>query len=189
MTQSVANGVTVHGILNGASTVPPTAPTSVISAAMLTKSPISVLQEFCAQRGMMTPTYDLIANEGNLGAAHEPLFVYRVVVGEIVATGKGSSKKKAKHCAAQEALKVVASAAGQDMSQAGDRPIAVQPTPAQPGLAQSSPVQPNPAACACCNCHRANKANSSSRKGKEIVDTDGTVVVKVEDESDETEGH
>jgi len=80
------------------------------------------------------------------------------------------------------------------VKKAGDRPIAVQPTPAQPtsaqpGPAQSSPVQPNPAACAYCNCHRANKANSSSRKGKEIVDTDGTVVVKVEDESDETEGH
>ena len=52
---------------------------------------------------------------------HEPIFVYRVVVGEIVATGKGPSKKKAKHNAAQEALEkireVVASAAGQDMSQ------------------------------------------------------------------------
>ena len=47
--------------------------------------------------------------------------MYRVVVGEIVATGKGPSKKKAKHNAAQEALEkireVVASAAGQDMSQ------------------------------------------------------------------------
>ena len=61
----------------------------------------------------MTPTYDLVANEG---AVHEPIFVYRVVVGEIVATGKGPSKKKAKHVAAQEALErirqVVASAAG-----------------------------------------------------------------------------
>ena len=49
--------------------------------------------------------------------------MYRVVVGEIVATGKGPSKKKAKHNAAQEALEkireVVASAAGQDMSQVG----------------------------------------------------------------------
>jgi len=83
---------------------------------MPTKTPISALQEFCAQRGM-TPTYDLVANEG---AVHEPVFVYRVVVGEIVATGKGPSKKKAKHVAAQEALErirqVVASAAGQDMA-------------------------------------------------------------------------
>ena len=58
---------------------------------------------------------------GFTGAVHEPIFVYRVVVGEIVATGKGPSKKKAKHNAAQEALEkireVVASAAGQDMSQ------------------------------------------------------------------------
>jgi len=91
-----------------------TAPGSIIP--MPTKTPISALQEFCAQRGM-TPTYDLVANEG---AVHEPVFVYRVVVGEIVATGKGPSKKKAKHVAAQEALErirqVVASAAGQDMA-------------------------------------------------------------------------
>lgn len=95
--------------------VTPTAPGSIIP--MPTKTPISALQEFCAQRGM-TPTYDLIANEG---AVHEPVFVYRVVVGEIVAQGKGPSKKKAKHAAAQEALErirqVVASAAGgQDMA-------------------------------------------------------------------------
>jgi len=120
MTQTATNGVTVVGVPNGTASVPSAAAaaaTAAVISAMPTKTPISVLQEFCAQRGM-TPTYDLIANEG---AVHEPIFVYRVVVGEIVATGKGPSKKKAKHNAAQEALEkireVVASAAGQDMSQ------------------------------------------------------------------------
>lgn len=64
------------------------------------KTPISYLQEYCTKRGL-TPQYDLIANEG---AVHEPTFLMRVTVGEVAATGKGSSKKKAKHCAAQAAL-------------------------------------------------------------------------------------
>ena len=41
------------------------AATAAVISAMPTKTPISVLQEFCAQRGM-TPTYDLIANEGEV---------------------------------------------------------------------------------------------------------------------------
>ncbi|XP_048243736.1 RISC-loading complex subunit tarbp2-like isoform X2 [Haliotis rufescens] len=64
------------------------------------KTPISFLQELCTKRGI-TPQYDLIANEG---AVHEPTFLMRVTVGDVVATGKGSSKKKAKHAAAQTAL-------------------------------------------------------------------------------------
>lgn len=64
------------------------------------KTPISYLQELCTKRGI-TPQYDLVANEG---AVHEPTFIMRVTVGEISATGKGSSKKKAKHTAAQAAL-------------------------------------------------------------------------------------
>ncbi|XP_064613874.1 interferon-inducible double-stranded RNA-dependent protein kinase activator A homolog isoform X2 [Liolophura sinensis] len=67
------------------------------------KTPISFLQEICTKKGI-TPQYDLIANEG---AVHEPTFVIRVSVGEVTATGKGSSKKKAKHCAAQAALKEI----------------------------------------------------------------------------------
>ena len=49
------------------------------------KTPISFLQELCTKRGI-TPQYDLLANEG---AVHEPMFIMRVTVGEIVATGKG----------------------------------------------------------------------------------------------------
>lgn len=50
------------------------------------KTPISYLQEYCTKRGL-TPQYDLIANEG---AVHEPTFLMRVTVGDVVATGKGS---------------------------------------------------------------------------------------------------
>ena len=49
------------------------------------KTPISFLQELCTKRGI-TPQYDLIANEG---AVHEPTFVFKVVAGEHVGTGKG----------------------------------------------------------------------------------------------------
>jgi len=68
------------------------------------KTPISYLQEY-ATKNAITPQYDLIANEG---AVHEPTFIMRVSVGDkAVATGKGSSKKKAKHTAAQNALNIL----------------------------------------------------------------------------------
>nr|QOW64981.1 hypothetical protein [Lymnaea stagnalis] len=68
------------------------------------KTPISYLQEY-ATKHAITPQYDLIANEG---AVHEPTFIMRVTVGDnAVATGKGSSKKKAKHAAAQNALNIL----------------------------------------------------------------------------------
>jgi len=68
------------------------------------KTPISFLQEY-ATKNAVTPQYDLIANEG---AVHEPTFIMRVSVGDrAVATGKGSSKKKAKHTAAQNALNIL----------------------------------------------------------------------------------
>ncbi|XP_002739212.1 RISC-loading complex subunit tarbp2-like [Saccoglossus kowalevskii] len=64
------------------------------------KTPISILQELCTKRSL-TPIYDLIACEG---AAHQPKFVYRVTVGEHTANGDGTSKKQAKHNAAENVL-------------------------------------------------------------------------------------
>jgi len=64
------------------------------------KTPVSVLQELCIRSGL-TPKYDLLQVEG---AIHEPVFKYRVTVGDSVATGFGNSKKKAKHSTAKAML-------------------------------------------------------------------------------------
>jgi len=64
------------------------------------KTPVSLLQELYVRKGI-TPKYDLVQIEG---AVHEPTFKYRVSVGELLATGCGQSKKKAKHTAAKQML-------------------------------------------------------------------------------------
>jgi len=68
--------------------------------ANVPKTPVSLLQELYVRKGI-TPKYDLVQIEG---AVHEPTFKYRVSVGEVVATGCGASKKKAKHEAAKNIL-------------------------------------------------------------------------------------
>merc|ERR1739844_542444 len=73
---------------------------SVSSASSAQKTPVSLLQELYVRKGI-TPKYDLVQIEG---AVHEPTFKYRVTVGELVATGEGQSKKKAKHTAAKQML-------------------------------------------------------------------------------------
>ncbi|KAL5006542.1 hypothetical protein ScPMuIL_015348 [Solemya velum] len=80
------------------------------------KTPISFLQELCTKRGI-TPQYDLLANEG---AVHEPTFIMRVTVGDIVANGQGTSKKKAKHAAAQSALNQIHGIPNGQPGMAGD---------------------------------------------------------------------
>merc|ERR1719273_1587252 len=72
-------------------------PTSTIN---IPKTPVSLLQELYVRKGI-TPKYDLVQIEG---AVHEPTFKYRVSVGELIATGCGQSKKKAKHTAAKSML-------------------------------------------------------------------------------------
>ena len=68
--------------------------------ANVPKTPVSLLQELYVRKGI-TPKYDLVQIEG---AVHEPTFKYRVSVGDVVATGCGASKKKAKHEAAKSIL-------------------------------------------------------------------------------------
>ncbi|XP_037075904.1 RISC-loading complex subunit tarbp2-like isoform X1 [Pollicipes pollicipes] len=85
---SNSNGVAVNG------TAMPTMPS---------KTPVSLLQELCAKRGI-TPKYELIQVEG---AVHEPTFLYRATVGEFIASGQGQSKKKAKHAVAKAVLDMV----------------------------------------------------------------------------------
>ncbi|XP_041365715.1 RISC-loading complex subunit tarbp2-like [Gigantopelta aegis] len=82
------------------------------------KTPISYLQELSTKRGI-TPQYDLIANEG---AVHEPTFLMRVTVGDVSATGKGSSKKKAKHAAAQTALNQILGVSNGEVKQETTEP-------------------------------------------------------------------
>jgi len=67
------------------------------------KTPVSHLQELCTSWGI-TPEYQLIALEGPI---HEPIFEYCVIAGEYTATGKGPSKKKAKHNAAEAILTII----------------------------------------------------------------------------------
>ncbi|XP_043210472.1 RISC-loading complex subunit tarbp2-like isoform X1 [Amphibalanus amphitrite] len=90
MQSNAPNGVASS--MNGASM--PTMPT---------KTPVSLLQELCAKRGI-TPKYDLIQVEG---AVHQPTFLYKATVGEFMATGQGQSKKKAKHAVAKAVLDLV----------------------------------------------------------------------------------
>ena len=53
------------------------------------KTPISFLQEICF-RIHATPTYNLCPSEAH-STASEPAFLYRVVVDEMIAFGKGKS--------------------------------------------------------------------------------------------------
>jgi RISC-loading complex subunit TARBP2 len=69
---------------------------ALAAPASAPKTPVSLLQELYVRKGI-TPKYDLVQIEG---AVHEPTFKYRVSVVDLVATGCGQSKKKAKHTAA-----------------------------------------------------------------------------------------
>ncbi|XP_005098097.1 RISC-loading complex subunit tarbp2 [Aplysia californica] len=97
------------------------------------KTPISFLQEY-ATKNAITPQYDLIANEG---AVHEPTFIMRVSVGDrAVANGKGSSKKKAKHAAAQSALNILMGVSNGQEEAVKDEPN----TPAAPAQSKDDEV-------------------------------------------------
>ncbi|XP_026667267.1 RISC-loading complex subunit tarbp2-like [Ceratina calcarata] len=69
------------------------------------KSPISILQEIMKKK-QEVPIYDLIVNQGG---THINTFVYKVSCDNLVATGKGRSKKEAKHNAANALLEIIMS--------------------------------------------------------------------------------
>ena len=96
--------------------------------ANIPKTPVSLLQELYVRKGI-TPKYDLVQIEG---AVHEPTFKYRVTVGDLVSTGCGQSKKKAKHCAAKamiEKLKELSSSqTGSGVSSAVSKVVADVPS-------------------------------------------------------------
>ncbi|CAK9301308.1 unnamed protein product [Gordionus sp. m RMFG-2023] len=67
---------------------------------MNSKTPISYLHQLCLKKGY-TPQYNLIGQEGR---THEPLFIFNCHVADLVSNGQGTSKKKARHKAAQNML-------------------------------------------------------------------------------------
>ncbi|KAK7939270.1 hypothetical protein WMY93_002596 [Mugilogobius chulae] len=67
------------------------------------KTPIQILHEYGTKSGNL-PVYQLEKSEGE---AHQPSFVFSVQIGDVNCSGQGSSKKAAKHQAAEAALKVL----------------------------------------------------------------------------------
>lgn len=64
------------------------------------KTPVALLHELYDKRDI-APRYDLIQVEGKV---HQPIFKYRLTVGQSIVTGCGQSKQKAKHSAAKSML-------------------------------------------------------------------------------------
>lgn len=72
------------------------------------KTPIQILHEYGTKTGNL-PVYLLERSEGE---AHQPSFVFSVKIGDVSCTGQGSSKKAAKHQAAEAALNILKIDAG-----------------------------------------------------------------------------
>jgi len=64
------------------------------------KTPVALLQEQFDKQGIV-PQYNLVMVDGKI---HQPVFQYRVAVGQLAATGCGQSKQKAKQSAAKSLL-------------------------------------------------------------------------------------
>ncbi|XP_077583815.1 interferon-inducible double-stranded RNA-dependent protein kinase activator A homolog isoform X1 [Stigmatopora nigra] len=73
----------------------------VPSGGAAPNTPIQILHEYGVKHGKI-PTYVLEKSEGEV---HQPNFVFSVTVGEVCCKGEGSSKKAAKHVAAEVALR------------------------------------------------------------------------------------
>ncbi|XP_056320726.1 interferon-inducible double-stranded RNA-dependent protein kinase activator A homolog [Danio aesculapii] len=67
------------------------------------KTPIQLLHEYGIKISS-APQYELIHADGD---AHQPSFMFNVTIGEVTCKGRGSTKKAAKHEAAEAALKLL----------------------------------------------------------------------------------
>ncbi len=103
-------------VREGSETPPANNANNKAAGISVPKTPVSLLQELYVRKGI-TPKYDLVQIEG---AVHEPTFKYRVTVGDLVATGSGQSKKKAKHTAAKSMLDRLRQTASQQQQPNGN---------------------------------------------------------------------
>uniref|UniRef100_A0A671RWQ8 Interferon-inducible double-stranded RNA-dependent protein kinase activator A homolog n=2 Tax=Sinocyclocheilus anshuiensis TaxID=1608454 RepID=A0A671RWQ8_9TELE len=67
------------------------------------KTPVQILHEYGIKMGS-APVYELIQADGD---KHQPSFMFSVTIGDITCNGRGSTKKAAKHEAAEAALKLL----------------------------------------------------------------------------------
>ncbi|XP_068185469.1 interferon-inducible double-stranded RNA-dependent protein kinase activator A homolog [Antennarius striatus] len=74
-----------------------------VQSSNFRKTPIQILHEYGTKTGSL-PVYVMEKAEGE---DHLPSFVFSVKIGDVCCTGQGSSKKAAKHLAAEAALKVL----------------------------------------------------------------------------------
>lgn len=65
---------------------------NTMSRSSYETNPVGALQERFQSRGI-TPQYRVVQAEG---ASHAPTFSFQVILGDLTATGSGSSKKQAK---------------------------------------------------------------------------------------------
>ncbi|XP_069589313.1 interferon-inducible double-stranded RNA-dependent protein kinase activator A isoform X1 [Ranitomeya imitator] len=97
------------------------------------KTPIQLLHEFGIKTGS-PPVYTLEKSEGQ---AHNPSFTFRVSIGEVSCIGDGSSKKVAKHKAAESALNILRGDANLNLPM-------TEPIPKDVSKQPSSQTQGNP---------------------------------------------
>ncbi|XP_061926673.1 interferon-inducible double-stranded RNA-dependent protein kinase activator A homolog [Entelurus aequoreus] len=81
----------------------PSVPKNDVQKAGASKTPIQILNEYGTKSGKI-PAYVLEKAEGEV---HQPNFVFSVTVGDVSCKGEGSSKKAAKHMAAEAALHIL----------------------------------------------------------------------------------
>ncbi|XP_052420787.1 interferon-inducible double-stranded RNA-dependent protein kinase activator A homolog isoform X2 [Carassius gibelio] len=67
------------------------------------KTPVQILHEYGIKMGS-APVYELIQADGGM---HQPSFMFTVTIADFTCNGRGSTKKAAKHEAAEAALKLL----------------------------------------------------------------------------------